>query len=205
MIKEIKCKGYCGKQYDRKLLVKVGSKDMCPDCAKKYEEEKKRKVQNRLYKCQGFCGESYKMADMIVNAGKKYCKSCYDKIIKDRSDMYILGQTICRLFDLPYVTPRIKKQINDYREKYDYTILGINTTLLYIEKNRNITFDEKYGIGIVGYYYLNAIKDYKEQANRMFENKNVEIKTNKNIIETLKPTTINEMKKQKLISLEECL
>ena len=72
-----------------------------------------------------------------------------------------LDNYIMQLFKIDYVDARIRKQIKQYREEYNYTYSGIRKALVYFyEVKGNPIEKANGGIGIVPYVYQNAYNYY---------------------------------------------
>lgn len=79
---------------------------------------------------------------------------------QEEKDQEALESYIMKLFDEPFVNARIRKQINDYREQYNYSYSGMLKTLIYwYEIKNNSTEKANGGIGIIPYVYKQA-SDY---------------------------------------------
>lgn len=116
-----------------------------------------------------YCGETFYREDVeYVQVGRRYChKTCFDKEqeskTKEESDQEALDEYILKLFDIPYVTPRIKKQIKTYIENHKYSYSGIMHTLkFFFEVKGNSISKANGGIGIVSYVYDDAKKYYEK-------------------------------------------
>lgn len=122
---------------------------------------------------------------------------------KDEKDKEELEKYIMNMFKEEFVNPRVRKQINEYREKYNYTYSGILKALVYFfEVKGNSIEKAKGGIGIVPYVYNDAYNYYYNiwLANQ----KNVEIlKPEKMIIEVREvhiPVPQRKIKKRELFT-----
>lgn len=79
---------------------------------------------------------------------------------KQADDLAALEDYINKLFNTDFVNPTIRKQINDYHDKYKYTYSGILKSLIYFfDINHHSTENCNGGIGIVPYVYDQA-KEY---------------------------------------------
>lgn len=66
-----------------------------------------------------------------------------------------------KLLKVDYIDARVRKQIKQYREEYNYTYSGIHKALVYFyEVKGNPTEKANGGIGIVPYVYQNAYNYY---------------------------------------------
>ena len=76
------------------------------------------------------------------------------QIEKDKNE---LEQYIMKLFNITYIDARIKKQIKQYIEEYNYTYSGIKKSLVYFFEIKGNSIERANGgIGIVPYIYKKA-------------------------------------------------
>jgi hypothetical protein len=93
------------------------------------------------------------------------------------TDKQNLEEYIKKLLNVDYIGPRVRKQIQDYLEKYNYTYSGILKALIYFyEVKGNDPAKANGGIGIVGYIYHEAYNYYYALwlANEQNKDKNIE-------------------------------
>lgn len=67
---------------------------------------------------------------------------------------------IMKLYDIPFVTPYMKRQIEKYRVEYQYTYTGMLRSLRYWYDVKKIPFDKSKGVGIIPYIYQEAYDYY---------------------------------------------
>lgn len=80
---------------------------------------------------------------------------------QDDKDKDALEEYIKKLFNEPYVNAKIKKQILQFREEYQYSYSGIRKALIYaFEVKRMDISQSNGGIGIVPYVYKDAYNYY---------------------------------------------
>ena len=80
---------------------------------------------------------------------------------KEEQDKIDLDNYIMQLFKIDYVDARIRKQIKQYREEYNYTYSGIRKALVYFyEVKQNPVEKSNDGIGIVPWVYKQAFNYY---------------------------------------------
>ena len=104
------------------------------------------------------------------------------------------------LFGLDYVTPRIRKQINQYMSEYNYSYTGILKALKYFYEIKKNNIDKSQnGIGIVPYIYNDAFNYYYALWLAQQKNENKEQITYK-IEEIHIPVPQRKLKKRKLFS-----
>lgn len=102
----------------------------------------------------------------VAVSTKRYAhKKCYDQIegqkTQEERDYELLEKYLMELFNTNYVSARIKKQIKEYKEEYNYTISGMYKALVwwYDIQHSDITKAND-GIGIIPYIYDQAYKYY---------------------------------------------
>ena len=83
------------------------------------------------------------------------------KLNKEEQDKLDLENYILKLFKIDYIDARIRKQINQYREEYNYTYSGIRKALTYFYEVKGNSIEKANGgIGIVPYIYQHAYNYY---------------------------------------------
>ena len=102
-----------------------------------------------------------------VEAGsRRYAhKACAEKyeaaIPQEEKDYQNLEIYIKQLFKIDNLNIRIRKQIKDFKETYNYTYTGIQKTLYWwYEIKKNSISQANEGLGIVPYVYQDALKYY---------------------------------------------
>lgn len=92
----------------------------------------------------------------------KKCAEDYEKNkTQEQKDQEDLELYIMKLFDEPFVNPRIQKQIKEYQVKYKYTYSGMLKTLKWwYEVKGNSIEKANGGIGIIPYTYQQACDYY---------------------------------------------
>ena len=100
-----------------------------------------------------------------INSRRYAHKSCMEKInstiSQDERDYNDLENYIKKLFKISNISAKIRKQIKDFREEYNYTYSGILKTLYWWYEIQNHTTElAKDGIGIVPFIYDDAEKYY---------------------------------------------
>lgn len=96
------------------------------------------------------------------------------RLKQEELDKQALEEYILKLLGEEYITPRVRKQINTYREEYQYTYSGIRKALIYFyEIKGNSAKNANGGIGIVPYVYKDAFNYYYTiwEANQKNEEK----------------------------------
>lgn len=80
---------------------------------------------------------------------------------KEEQDKIELENYIIKLFKVDYIDARIRKQIKQYKEEYNYTYSGIHKALVYFYEIKGNSIEKANGgIGIVPYVYQQAYNYY---------------------------------------------
>ena len=105
-------------------------------------------------KCPG-CDQRFHREDHehIHLKNRYWHKSCYNNQSQEQQqeqdDKLMLEAYICGLFKTDYISPRIRKQINDMVNQYGFTLSGILGSLKYwFEVKDGCTSKANGGIGI---------------------------------------------------------
>ena len=117
----------------------------------------------RIVKCK-YCGIQFnRNAEPFIEVGgRRYAhKECAEKyqasISQEEKDYLELEKYIKKLFNKNVLTAKIKKQIKDYKEQYNYTYSGIQKTLYWWFELKNNSIEKANdGIGIVPFVYQDA-------------------------------------------------
>lgn len=64
------------------------------------------------------------------------------------------------LYDIPFVTPYMKKQLEKYKNEYQYSYSGMLRSLKYWYEVKKTPIDKNKGIGIIPYIYQDAYNYY---------------------------------------------
>ena len=79
-----------------------------------------------------------------------------------------------KLFKWDYVKPRVKKQISQYIDEYNFTYSGIRKALMYFYEIKGKSLDKAQGgIGIVPYIYQDAYNYYYALWEAQQKNKDI--------------------------------
>lgn len=121
-----------------------------------------------MVKCL-YCGEMFDASTepFIKPNLKRYAhKSCAEnnenQKSKEEKDRESLESFIKQLFNIDKITPKIKKQIEDYRKNKNFTYSGIHKTLKYFfEVKGNSIEKANGGIGIVPFVYDEAFNYWR--------------------------------------------
>ncbi len=160
-----------------------------------------------LVKCP-ICGETFDAnAVEFVMVGRRYAhKECVEKKeaakTQEEKDKESLEQYILKLFNETRISAKIRRQINDYRDKYGYTYSGILKALVYHYEIKNGDISKaNNGIGIVEWVYKDAYNYYYALwlANQKNEHKLIEQYVPQ-VQEVRIPIPQRKVKKRKLFS-----
>lgn len=156
-----------------------------------------------------YCGLSFDAniePTVKVNSRRYAHLECHTKNQEQRSqedlDKEALEKYIMKLFNEDYVNARIRKQINDFMSKYNYTYSGIHRSLEYFYEVKGNSLDKANGgIGIVPFVYQDAYNYYyslwlAKEKNKL---KNIEEFVPKTV-EVKIPIPQRKVKKRKLFS-----
>jgi hypothetical protein len=111
-----------------------------------------------------YCKKSLnrKDEDCVQVSNSRYAhKHCVELEAKrELTDSEKLDRYIMELFKVEYVPPRIRKQINNYIDEYNFSFSGIQKALIYFHEVKHNPVDISKGIGIVPYIYRDAYNYY---------------------------------------------
>ena len=161
----------------------------------------------RMVKCYGkdceVANVKHPSNIMTKISGKNYCPECYAKEMENRRQRDKLYSYICEVYKTPFVTPLIKKHINDFianglTYKRIYALIHYCYT---IKKNFNMP-DMKYGIMTLGNYYNEMLQYYAEKKKQKEKNKGKMNSSRKIVIDSSNYLT-NRYKDDKIINMED--
>lgn len=161
----------------------------------------------RMVKCYGkdceVANVKHPSNIMTKISGKNYCPECYAKEMENRRQRDKLYSYICEVYNTPFVTPLIKKHINDFISngltyKRIYALIHYCYT---IKKNFNMP-DMKYGIMTLGNYYNEMLQYYAEKKKQKEKNKGKKNSSRKIVIDSSNYLT-NKYKDDKIINMED--
>ena len=97
---------------------------------------------------------------------------------REKTDKELLEEYIKRLFGMPYIEPRVQRQIKKFVDEYNYTYSGIKKALqYYYEIKGGDLMKANGGIGIVPYVYKDAYNYHYNLWVAQQKNKDVKIET----------------------------
>ncbi len=136
-----------------------------------------------IVKCL-YCGEQFDRNDPsnhFIKVGRRYahqkCAEEYnDSLTQEQKDLKDLIEYIKDLLKEDYNFMKVKKQIEDYHKKYDYSYSGMLRSLKWFYEVKNNSIDKANGgIGIIPFIYNDAYRYYyniylAQQKNKDIEN-----------------------------------
>lgn len=118
----------------------------------------------RLITCYGpNCykqGIKHPKSELTNFHGKNYCDKCLNEVMNDYEFRQSLTALLLEDYKSDYLPRIVIAQIKKYR-KIGMTYEGMYNTALWIKQNKGVTFEKKYGIALVKYYY-DSHSRYKE-------------------------------------------
>lgn len=209
----VKCK-YCGNNFDRDKNAYVMPSARRYAHAKCYLREKEKNSNlpeleifdpTDIVICSICKKQINKKQDKYkqLSNGKYAHLSCFELEEKrEKTDAEKLNIYIMKLFDWDYVHPRVKRQISDYIEEYNFTYSGIQKSLEYFYHVKGNSLEKANGgIGIVPYIYQDAYNYY--YALWEAKQKNIGIKIKEYVADTKEisiPPPQRKLKKRKLFT-----
>lgn len=133
----------------------------------------------------------------------KECSMTEDeKLAQQEKDKIELENYIMKLYNITYVDARIKKQIKQYVEEYNYTYSGIHKALIYHFEIKGGSVEKANGgIGIVPYVYQQAYRYYYALWEAQQKNKDVIVNEYIPVVkEIIIPIPQRQVKKRKLFT-----
>lgn len=118
---------------------------LCPYCRQKFDREK---------------------IPFVMVGARRYAhiecaKAAENNKSQEEKDKEALEEYIMKLFNEDYINARVRKQINQYKEEYNYTYSGMLKALIYFfEIKKNSIEKANGGIGIIPYIYKDAFNYY---------------------------------------------
>ena len=161
----------------------------------------------RMVKCYGndceVAGIKHSSSKMRKISGKNYCPDCYAKEIENRRQRDKLYEYICEVYKTPFVTPLVKKHINDFiasglTYKRIYALIHYCAT---VKKGFRMP-DMKYGIITLGNYY-NEMLQYYADKKKQKEKNHGKINSSRKIVIDSNNYLTNKYKDDKMINMED--
>ena len=135
-----------------------------------------------IVKCL-YCGEPFDRNNPdipFVQRGRRYahtkCAEEYDNsLTQEQKDLNSLIEYIKKLLGEDYNFMKVKKQIEDYHKKYDYSYSGMLRSLIWFYEVKQNSIDKANGgIGIIPFIYNDAYKYYYNIYLAQQKNKDVQ-------------------------------
>ena len=161
----------------------------------------------KMVKCYGndceVAGIKHPSSKMKKLSGKNYCPDCYAKEIENRRQRDKLYEYICEVYKTPFVTPLVKKHINDFiasglTYKRIYALIHYCAT---VKKGFRMP-DMKYGIITLGNYY-NEMLQYYADKKKQKEKNHGKINSSRKIVIDSRNYLTNRYKDDKMINMED--
>ena len=161
----------------------------------------------RMVKCYGnnceVAGIKHPSSKMNKISGKNFCPDCYAKEIENRRQRDKLYEYICEVYKTPFVTPLIKKHVNDFiasglTYKRIYALIHYCAT---VKKGFRMP-DMKYGIITLGNYY-NEMLQYYANKKKQKEKNHGKINSSRKIVIDSNNYLTNKYKDDKMINMED--
>lgn len=135
-----------------------------------------------MVKCL-YCGELFdaSIEPFAKPRANRYAhKTCAEVAEKGKTqeekDREVLETYIKQLFGINSISPKIKKQIDTFKEKNNYTYSGMYKTLKYFFEVRGNSIEKANGgIGIIPYVYEDAFKYWRAIWEAKERNEHVQI------------------------------
>lgn len=209
----VKCK-YCGKNFDRDKIAYVqpsSRRYAHADCYLR-EREKDKTIPaldvidpTDIVTCVVCKKQLNKKTDEYIQlSNNRYAHLACAKLEEQRekTDAEQLDNYIMELFDWDYVHPRVKRQITNFIEEYNFTYSGIKKALIYFYEKKGNSIDKANGgIGIVPYIYQDAYNYYYALWEAQQKNKEIIVSNYvPNVKEIIIPVPERKLRARKLFS-----
>lgn len=120
----------------------------------------------REYKCYGTCEGKYTKDNLVQISNKNYCKKCAAEFEKNKKDRDVLYKTIQTVFQVPYPTGLMLRQMKQFKQDRGYTYEGMTKTICYFIKVMKKSPSLKGNLSFLPYYYDSSIKYYEDLEER---------------------------------------
>lgn len=184
----VKCK-YCGEKFDRTKIAYVkpaSTRYAHADCYLREKVKNPSMPDLEIVDPNDIvvCCVCKKNINKKIDPYKQLAKSQYAHLAcaeleekREKTDAEKLDIYIMKLFDWDYVHPRVRKQINNFVEAYDFTYSGIQKSLEYFYVIKGNPIDKANGgIGIVPYVYQDAYRYYYAIWEARQKTQNIKVK-----------------------------
>ena len=161
---------------------------------------------SRRLKCYGFCDNKYPKEELTQYKSKNYCSECL--IIKKEDDVgrEKLINEISKIYNIPYPTGMMLRQMKDFRESRNYKYNDQAKAIWYGKHVLKKSFHSKYGLSLVPYIIDAAVIYFEENRKRAEKLEDVQsINKTQTIYKTTKSIINNNYKDKKMINMEELM
>jgi len=191
----------CKIELEKDKREKIGNGYYCYECYPIVLEEKKEKEESKnKTKCK-VCSKEVNKTECVKKGSKYVCKECSDKLDRETKAYKDLVDYTLKIFNTDKVDGLVLKHIKDYKDNYNYTYGGIQYTLWYCKEILKMSFDQKYGLGIVKMKYIEAENYFISTQKRIENSVNAKHYEKREI--TIKLDKVFGSKKPILINLDE--
>lgn len=133
----------------------------CSICGEQFDRDKIAAIPHKVGQ------RRYAHQTCIMSRGSPEEKAKAEQMIaaaeKEKEDLRRLEEYIINKYEIEFVYPGIRKQINEYKEQYGYTYSGIHKALVYFyDIKKNSIAKSRNSIGIVPYVYKDAENYYRD-------------------------------------------
>lgn len=135
-------------------------------------------------------------------AHKECSEHASAQVIQAEADKVDLENYIIKLLKVEYITPKIRKQLENYVEQYNYSYSGMKKALIYFYEIKGNSIEKANGgIGIIPYVYQDAYNYYYSlwEAKQVNQNKELKLFVPQEEVVVIPPPERN-VKRRKLFS-----
>lgn len=126
--------------------------------------------------------------------------------MKDDEERLELINVISSVYDIPYPTGFMLRQMKQFREDRNYSYGDQAKAILYSKNILNKVMKSNYGLGLIPYVIEDAKKYYADQERRMDDMEGKEFQHASNVIKKLDVKFDKDAKrKEKLFNMEDIL
>lgn len=120
----------------------------------------------RLLKCYGEkCVEKeikHPAEDLFKDGGKNYCRECLNIKKQNQEERRQLNTYVSKVFDIPYPTPHMTKQISNFKDQYGISFKEQMLTVNYFVNALDKIPDIKFGLAFIVTYHQAALVALEE-------------------------------------------
>lgn len=157
----------------------------------------------RLLKCYGWCDSKYPKIELTQYKNKNYCKECYKRKVEDDDGRIKLLDTISNIYNIPYPTGMMLRQMKQFREERNYKYNDQAKALWYGKHVLKKQFYSSYGLGLIPYIIDDAVKYFEDNKKRQEKMKDVSsVNKTQTITKTWQENDKQLYRKNKMIDME---